>query len=492
MEKRMLIIGAGVGGLATGIYARLNGYPARIFEMHSAPGGVCTAWSRKGYTFDGCIHNLAGTAISSPFHAMWRELGVSQPMHAYRELVSVERPDGDPFCVHARLDVLQTQMKDMFPQDTHEIDKLIRAARRMQRVDILGLALSSPFERLKAAFALAGVGGIANMTMERYAQRFRHPFLRSAFPRIVYDWPGQSMAMLLHFLASLDKGDLGWPMGGSATLAHGMETRFRELGGELVYQRRVASIIVEQDTAVGVRFDDGSEERADIIVSNAYGPATIFGMLEGRYADERIRRHYEKPEDRVEMGVHISLGVARDLSAEPHAIIWPLPSPTEIDGELRERLYIQTFGFDPSMAPPGKGVIKVLLSARWTRWRALAADPQAYKREQDEIAKKIISLLEHRFSSLSQQVEVVDVATPLTTERFTGNGPGYPLSRSSFASTLLLGRRLTQTLPGLRNFYMVGQWAGLPGVPMVAAMGRDIVRDICKSQHRSFISGQVA
>jgi hypothetical protein len=51
---------------------------------------------------------------------------------------------------------------------------------------------------------------------------------------------------------------------------------------------------------------------------------------------------------------------------------------------------------------------------------------------------------------------------------------------------LFAGRKLSQTLPGLGNFYMVGQWAGLPGVPLVAAMGRDVVRQICKRDGRVF------
>ena len=44
------------------------------------------------------------------------------------------------------------------------------------------------------------------------------------------------------------------------------------------------------------------------------------------------------------------------------------------------------------------------------------------------------------------------------------------------ARALFTGRRLSQTLPGLGNFYMVGQWAGVAGVPLVAAMGRDSAR----------------
>jgi phytoene dehydrogenase-like protein len=93
-ERGILIIGAGIVGLSTGCYARMNGYGATIMEMHTTPGGLCTSWTRDGYTFDGSIHNLDGTSPDSAFHRMWRELGVvpALPMHAFEELVRVERP----------------------------------------------------------------------------------------------------------------------------------------------------------------------------------------------------------------------------------------------------------------------------------------------------------------------------------------------------------------------------------------------------------------
>jgi phytoene dehydrogenase-like protein len=119
-EPSILIIGAGIGGLATGCYARMNGYRATILEMHGVPGGLCTSWHRHGFTFDGCIHNLAGSSPDSIFHGMWRELGVvpALPMHAYREMVRVERSDGAPLTVHADLDKLARHLKELAPSST--------------------------------------------------------------------------------------------------------------------------------------------------------------------------------------------------------------------------------------------------------------------------------------------------------------------------------------------------------------------------------------
>ncbi|MDN5345323.1 MAG: hypothetical protein PWQ18_1437 [Clostridia bacterium] len=47
MGQSLIIIGAGIAGLATGCYAQMNGYQSQIFEKHNKPGGLCTAWRRQ-------------------------------------------------------------------------------------------------------------------------------------------------------------------------------------------------------------------------------------------------------------------------------------------------------------------------------------------------------------------------------------------------------------------------------------------------------------
>ena len=59
-EKSIIIIGAGIAGLSVGCYAQMNGFKSEIYEMHNISGALCTAWKRKGFTFDGCIHWLTG------------------------------------------------------------------------------------------------------------------------------------------------------------------------------------------------------------------------------------------------------------------------------------------------------------------------------------------------------------------------------------------------------------------------------------------------
>lgn len=494
-QKSILIIGAGVGGLSAGCYAAMNGFRTTILEMHSRPGGVCTSWTRKGYVFDGCLHNLAGTSDDSRFAAMWRELGVVPrvDMQAYDELVSVERPDGPSLTIYTDLNRLEAHLKSLSPIDAPLIEELIGAARWFRGFDLLGLALASPLERAKAV-----AGGLpmflkwGGVTLETFAQRFKDPFLKRAFPTIIYDWPKQTMLMALYFMGRASVGDLGWPKGGAQAFSQAIADRFTELGGGILYGKRVESVLVENDRAVGVRLTDGGELRADIVISNANGHETIFGMLGGRYTSRAIRAYYARPEDRYEMGLHVSLGVAGDLSSEPHAIVLPLEPPALIGRELRERLYVEPFGFDATLAPAGKSPLKVVLPTSYRMWERLASEPATYRDQQSQIAEAVIAQLERRFPGLRDQLEVVDVATPISTKRFTGNGHGYKASMNGMLLALFAGRRLSQTLPRLEHFYMVGQWAGVPGVPMVAAMGRDVVREICRREGRAFATTEAS
>src|SRR5882724_5704897 len=75
-EKNIIIIGAGIAGLATGSYGQMNGYRTRILEHHSEPGGVAKAWKHSGYLIDGGIHYLMGHRPGPACHEIYRELGI--------------------------------------------------------------------------------------------------------------------------------------------------------------------------------------------------------------------------------------------------------------------------------------------------------------------------------------------------------------------------------------------------------------------------------
>jgi phytoene dehydrogenase-like protein len=237
-----------------------------------------------------------------------------------------------------------------------------------------------------------------------------------------------------------------------------------------------------------VRLADGTEHHADVVISAADGHTTIFDMLDGRYVDDRIQAYYDRAPDRQDMNFHVSLGVARDMSGEPHALTFFLREPVTILGREHDRLSVEIPHFDPSLAPPGKASVKVLLNASYATWKALYDDRARYEEEKQRVAEAVIAQLEARFPGLKEQVEVVDVATPVTIERFTGNWHGLQAWMDEEGGLLEMFTGAGKTLPGLDDLYMIGHWAGGIGLSTAAIGGRKLIRRLCRQDRRPFVT----
>lgn len=74
-KKKIIIIGAGIAGLTSGIYALDNNYDVTIYEKHAIVGGQCTGWVRNNSFIDGCAHWIVGTNPTSDLYSLWRYVG---------------------------------------------------------------------------------------------------------------------------------------------------------------------------------------------------------------------------------------------------------------------------------------------------------------------------------------------------------------------------------------------------------------------------------
>jgi hypothetical protein len=212
-------------------------------------------------------------------------------------------------------------------------------------------------------------------------------------------------------------------------------------------------------------------------------------IVGGRYLDRPIRRQCARGALSAPL-VQVSLGVARDLAGEPRWLQFPLRTPVSIAGEVRESLTVHHYGYDPTMAPPGKSAVVVWLETDYGWWAALGWDAERYSAEKQRIADAVVQALDERFPGLARGVEVVDVATPLTWVRHTGNwrgaGEGWAHGRRMTLSVVHGARR---TLPGLASFFMVGQWVWPGGgLNTVAMAGRGLVQTLCKHDRKPFVA----
>ena len=492
-SESIIIIGAGMGGLAAGVYGQLNGYQTRIFEMHTLPGGQCTAWKRQGYTFDVCIHHLFGCDPSSRIYELWRELGaMPRKLVGTRECAAAVSPEGRMLFDYYDLEALERHLRELSPRDGRVIDDYVKAIRTLVNRDYWGEAMmGSAAGMLKTLPALLSSLKWFKPTMKQYAERFSDPFLRRAFGLLEYSIPEVPFIVHLAKHAYGYMGAVQWPVGGSLEFARSIEKRYKELGGEAHYGQRVAKILTENGRAVGVRLADGSEHRADIVISDADGRRTILDLLEGKYMDERIQSYCAEPPDETSWAVHVFLGVNRGLSGQPSSLVMLLDKPVTIAGHTAESLEMQIYDFDKTMAPEGKGVIKVELVSSYSYWKKLYADRPRYDEEKQRVAGQVIDLLENHFKGIKGQVEVMDVPTLMTWERYMGGTHGFvgmPNKKVSIVASAF-GKGWEMTLPGLSSFYLVGQWATSAGALFSNALsGRTALRTICKQEGKRFVT----
>jgi phytoene dehydrogenase-like protein len=327
--------------------------------------------------------------------------------------------------------------------------------------------------------------------MGEFSQRFQNPFLRRAFCHVMYDIPGAEVPMmaLLLFMAGFENGDLGWPKGGSLAFSKRVEKRLKELGGVVNYRCEVEKVIVENNRAVGIRLKDGSEHRADRIVSAADGYSTIYEMLEGCYLTETIQNYYGDVGESSPFGLVIFLGLDSDLSGEPHALTLLFDEPLDLGRIEQDSLHLIIFGPETGLVPEGKSVLKIEAQANYFYWKEKRdADLRAYREEKERMAQLIIDKIAPRFPMLRDKIDVMDISTPPTVERFTGNRYGWQAGPPKENAAQIMRKGLSKTLPGLDNFHMVGQWASASlGVSNVAMMGRNFVKDLCKKEKKRFV-----
>jgi phytoene dehydrogenase-like protein len=150
---------------------------------------------------------------------------------------------------------------------------------------------------------------------------------------------------------------------------------------------------------------------------------------------------------------------------------------------------VRVYNFDPSLSPAGKNILIAGFGSDYDYWSNLKKEPERYTAEKDRIADDVIAGLEQHFPGITAQVEMRDVATPVTWARYTGNWrgsyEGWMFSTDSLTSSM------KKTLPGLDNFYMAGQWVNPGGgMPTAAVSGNHTIQLICKQDGKKFVTSK--
>lgn len=481
---KIVIVGGGVAGLTAGIYARMNGYEAVIYEKHDIPGGNLTGWDRKGFHIDNCVHWLTGTNPVSEHYPIWKDTGALGDTAVYQaDTLYTFEQNGTSLSLSRNVSVLHRDMLALSPHDIKEIDTFIRALKAAKT--ILGISPKRNDKKCSTAELLTSLPLLRQyhqMTTHELSLQFHHPvirgFIRCMFPR------GYGALGLLIALATFCSDNGGYPSGGSLAMAQRMAERFRALGGELYCGRGVKGIRTYGTRAVSLTLEDGCIVPADEVILTI-DPKIVFGkMLDGYYMPEPLKKLYRDPSVTRFSSFHCAF--ACDLPAMPFRGDRIIEFPSYLPEKSRYRYLILREYSHEDFAPEGKSLLQTMYycdEKECDQFIHYKENPRAYRRHKENIAKDIVQMIEIHYPELCGHLRCIDSWTPATYREYTGSDVGsymgfvFPPKRNPMF--------MSGKLKGLDNVQLATQWQQAPGgLPVAAKAGKAAIEEILKHKNR--------
>ena len=479
--KHIVIVGAGAAGLAAGIYARQAGYDATVVEQHTLPGGLCTAWKRKGYTIDGCVHFIMGSGPGSSFHEMWKGLGIFETLDPEKDFVyhtdffRFRFADGQELTLSSDVDAMVENLSERFPEDIQQLKRFAKAVKSLEGyeppLDLIR-GWKNTYKAIKSSFNyLLPLMRWKNTSIESFASEFKSRELREAFIRLWY--PSYNMLYILLLLGWVKRRYAGYPLVNSLGFSQVLEKKLKQLGGVIRYNTKVDRVMVEDGMAKGVQLANGETLLGDFIIHTAA-------------SHEMLKKHLElqslpgKKYPITPPLVHCVFGTTYDFSDYESAacgLQLELDPPIMFEKEAHEFLLIHIYNFAPGDAPKGRTQVKVMYPSNFAYWNQLkTSDDDAYKKEKERVTSLVLEALDRYFPGFSDTIEMTDVATPVTFHKYTANQEGSLIAWAAEPKVPLM---LKKKIKGIRKFYLAGHWV-MPGggVPQAAMSSRQVVQAI--------------
>lgn len=484
--KKVIVIGAGISGLTAAVYARRSGFEVLVLEKAGNPGGVSTSWRRKGYTFEGGVHWLIGAREDVPLHAVWKETGALQENNPvfFKDPIYTLVDDAGQMPLRRDLKGLEiTCFRDRLALASLRFHLACFRYFHSPILDMPGLRSRYPrgFHPLEFVRMLPAVILTPFLMLESaagYARRFRSPRIRALLGAVVD--PGINALSLIYTLSTFNAGDSGYPQGGSLRMAQNMAECLTSLGGEIRYHTPALSLTREGGSVLVRTASDTLQADAVIISMDARKAIDkLFGEpLQDRWA-RRMRENLKTTQC-----MFIGLGVKVDLSAYPRSMQLVLRRPLTVAGITYKTLVVNNYAQESTYAPAGCTVITCLLHGdSYGFWAAARADGSYAARKQEAIAL-LTDRLADRIPEIRTTVEVTDMATPLTYERYCDTFEG------SYMSNWEAGKRVLHApMRYGTGIYFTGQRVSFSGgLPPAAETGHRTAQTLCKDFGVEFVS----
>jgi len=460
-------------------------------EKAGNPGGISTSWKRKGYTFEGGIHWLIGAKKGVPLNDIWTEAGAlrdNNPVFFKDPVYTLF--DGD-VRLELRRDIKQTckALGDFSPRDRFALSVLrfdvwCFTFFHSPVLDLGGLKVfgSHPFrltEFLKMGPAVFLTPILMGFSTRRYISRFRDPHIRHLFEAVV-DLNINALSFI-YTLSTFSSGDSGYPKGGSLQMARNMADTFTSLGGEIRYRTPVLEVVRDGDHLIGVRTDEGLIQ-SDAVIVSVDARTAIDKLFRPRIKDAWANRMRKKLV--TAQCMFIAIGVRADLSAWPRCMQIVLDEPLQAGGLSFSSLTVNNYAMDKDYAPESCTTVTVILPGNCYQWWKNSRQGGRYVEDKKKAVDAFIDRLSRLIPQIAGNVEVTDMATPLTYERYCDTYQGSYMSE-------WLPWHFTCNAP-IRysaGLYFTGQRVGFSGgLPVAAETGRRTAQTLCRDFGAVFVS----
>lgn len=491
--KKIVVIGAGISGLSAGIYAARSGFDVTILEQHIVPGGLSTSWSRKGYYFEGGMHWLTGSKPNLPMNKVWKELGALQennPIENRDPLYTLFDENGKTVALYRNLSQMKDELIRYAPEDKSRIKKMYRDIKAFSKFympifDVRGCKCKEPVKvdipgLIGMLPAVLKVPALKNISYKEYVAKFKNKNLRHLLESTIgYRYNALSF---IYTLGSFASGDCGYPAGGSVRMATNMLEKYKSLGGKIEFRTKAENIHVEDGKVTKVITDKGEFE-ADAVIVTQDARAAVDTLFDQMIDEPWVNTMRHKAV--TEQNIFIGLGVKADYSSLPYYCVFPLEKPLEYAGAKWDELRIYNYSAYKEHSPEGCTALTCLLIGdSYSFWKAAKADG-TYKQKKEELGKLFIERLSQFMPEVKTSLEVMDIATPCTYERYCGSYEG------SWMSVWEKGGKqynYPQTLDSIEGVYFAGQRLQMPGgLPIAGYTGRLAVQLLCRDTGVEFV-----
>ena len=237
-DRHVVVVGAGLGGLAAAIRLRHRGFQVTVLERHAQPGGRCGIWESGGFRFDTGPTLLL---MVEYLRALFDEVG--RPMEAYLSLVQldpnyrVHYADGTSLDVTSRINAMLEGVERLEPGSGPRFLRFLADAGRLYRLGLDGF-VDRNVHRRGDFFSVKNFGLLLRGRAMEQLQRMVGRYFRSEKLRQTFSFqslylglsPFDSPAIYSLLPYTEIAGGLYFPMGGMHALPRALARLAVEMG----------------------------------------------------------------------------------------------------------------------------------------------------------------------------------------------------------------------------------------------------------------------